>query len=45
MTTPREDPDQIDPTQQSGRPFQVMALFGLIAVGLIAMLIVGIVVL
>ena len=44
MSTHGEDPDKIDPTQESGRPFLVMALFGLIFLGMIAMLLVWFVV-
>ncbi|WP_162599718.1 hypothetical protein [Nocardioides solisilvae] len=45
MSNPMEDPDRVDPTKQSGRPFQVMGFFGILVAVLVVMLVVGIVVL
>lgn len=45
MSTPQDDPDRADPTKQSGRPFQVMAMLALIVGALVVMLVIGMVVL
>ena len=45
MTSPQHDPDRVDPTNQSGRPFLVTGMIGTFVIVLLILLVIGIVVL